>query len=157
MLNLPWESTIRRVAMTLAYTAFRLLTRISGKRGAGVKALVVTPDRRIVLVRHSYMPGWHFPGGGMKRRETAEQAILRELSEEIGLVRWSGISQSDEPLDRADPNCTGPALFILTGAEYRFRPNLEIEAAEEFDADALPPNCPRSVRRNVAWWHASQP
>ena len=157
MLNLPLGSVIRRSVMTIAYTAFRLLTRITGKRGAGVKALVVTPGGHIVLVRHSYMQGWHFPGGGMKRRETAEQAILRELSEEIGLVRWTGISQSEEPFDRADPNCTGPALFILTGAEYRFRPNLEIEAVEEFDADALPLNCPRSVRRNVAWWRANQP
>lgn len=116
--------------------------------------MVVTPAGRIVLVRHSYMPGWRFPGGGVKRGETAEQGVLRELSEEIGLWRWSTVSQSDEPVDLADPDCTGPALFIVTGAEYRFRPNLEIEAVGEFLPDALPDNCPRSVMRHVAWWRS---
>jgi len=144
------------MAMTMAYRLLNAVHRATGKGGSGVKALVVTPAGRIVLVRHSYMPGWHFPGGGLKRGETPEQAVVRELREEIGLLRWAAIGQSDEPVDLADPECTSPALFIVTGAEYRFRPGLEIEAAAEFAPDALPADCPRSVLRHVAWWRASE-
>lgn len=144
----------RRVAMITAYRLLTAFHQIFGKGRPGVKALVFTPNGCIVLVRHSYMPGWHFPGGGVKRGETPEQAVVRELGEEIGLLRWAGIGQSDEPIDLADPHCTGPAPFIVTGAEYRFRPSLEIEAAAEFAPDALPDDCPASVRRHVASWQA---
>jgi 8-oxo-dGTP pyrophosphatase MutT (NUDIX family) len=142
--------------MTLAYRTLNAVARITGRGGLGVKALVVTPGGRIVLVRHSYMPGWHFPGGGLKRGETPEQGIVRELREEIGLVDWATIGQSDEPNDQADPNCTGPALFVVTGADYRFRSSLEIEATSEFSPEALPQDCPQSVRRHVAWWQAGK-
>lgn len=147
---------VQRTAMTAVYRLLSGAYRLIGKHTPGVKAMVITPAGRIVLVRHSYMAGWHFPGGGMKRGETPAQAIMRELSEEIGLLRWAAIGQSEEPFDIADPNCTGPALFVVTGAEYAFRPGLEIEAARDFPADALPDDCRASVRRHVAWWRSRQ-
>ena len=36
----------------------------------------------MLLVRHTYTPGWHFPGGAVDRRETAADAAVRELREE---------------------------------------------------------------------------
>jgi len=150
-----WQTLARRVAMTIVYRTLTLARRIPGIRQPGVKALVVTSAGRIVLVRHSYMPGWHLPGGGLKRGETPEQGMLRELGEEIGLLRWAAIGQRDGPGDQTDPDCTGPALFIVTGAEYRFRPSLEIEAAGAFAPEALPDDCAKSVRYHVAWWSIS--
>ncbi len=40
----------------------------------------------LLLLRGSYRRGWNFPGGGLKRFETPEQAARREFQEEIGLL-----------------------------------------------------------------------
>lgn len=51
----------------------------------GVKAVVKDQAGRVLLVRHTYQPGWHLPGGKVDRGESAHEAAVRELWEEVGL------------------------------------------------------------------------
>lgn len=51
----------------------------------GVRALVMNGNGEVLLVRHRYTSGWHFPGGGVEPHETVEAALSRELVEETGL------------------------------------------------------------------------
>jgi 8-oxo-dGTP pyrophosphatase MutT (NUDIX family) len=51
----------------------------------GVRALIRDRSGAVLLIRHSYVGGWHMPGGGVDRGETVHQAMAREVREEVGL------------------------------------------------------------------------
>lgn len=52
----------------------------------GVRAMVLDSEGQVFLVRHSYVPGWHLPGGGIEHGQDAVSALEMELREEGNLV-----------------------------------------------------------------------
>ncbi|WP_293610299.1 NUDIX domain-containing protein [Ponticaulis sp.] len=52
----------------------------------GVRGLVINAEGQCLLIRHTYTPGWHLPGGGVEKKEYAELSLERELVEEAGIV-----------------------------------------------------------------------
>lgn len=72
---------ISRIFSRLLHSMF-LITR---GMTLGVRAVVSSEDGQFLLVRHTYTPGWHFPGGGVERNQTPQQALASELAQETGL------------------------------------------------------------------------
>ncbi len=111
---------------------------------------LVERDGKVLLVRHSYVPGWLLPGGGVRRGEPPADAILRELKEEIGLVRAAPPVFFGLYSRKTGWATNVIALYRLSDAEFAFRPNLEIREIVFADPAAPPPNTPPSVRRRLA-------
>src|ERR1700712_4944105 len=84
-----------RAGMTLAHRLMVLRWFVTRPRTSGVRAIVLTPEGWIVLIRHSYVRGWYLPGGGREAGEDPQTAILRELHEEIGLEDYRAIRHLD--------------------------------------------------------------
>src|SRR4051812_5012331 len=70
-----------RVLLWLMHKAFFLTRGMT----LGVRAACFDAEGRIFLVRHTYVPGWYMPGGGMERHETTLGALRKELREEGNL------------------------------------------------------------------------
>jgi 8-oxo-dGTP pyrophosphatase MutT (NUDIX family) len=55
-----------------------------------IRAIIITPDRDVLLMRIRPPEGgasfWIAPGGGIEADETPEDALKRELAEELGLT-----------------------------------------------------------------------
>ena len=64
------------------HTWFRLTRGVT----LGVRILALDALDRVCLVRHTYVAGWHLPGGGVERGEHALEAAIKEAREEAGLI-----------------------------------------------------------------------
>lgn len=136
--------------LNLALPLIKLRTRARGLT-LGVRGLVLDDEGRLLLVRHSYVPGWHFPGGGVEYGETAAGALARELAEE------GGVALAGEPrlvsLHRNPEWTPGDHIAFYEAGPYTACPRcwgVEIEAADFFPLDALPAEVHVSVRRRLA-------
>ena len=118
----------------------------------GVRAMVVNEaDNSVFLVRHTYVPGWYMPGGGVERGQTLRQALAMELAEEgnifltcepelFGVYFNAGSSVRDHV-----------ALFICRSWQQPSPrlPDREISEAGFFPLAALPEGTSESTRRRI--------
>jgi 8-oxo-dGTP pyrophosphatase MutT (NUDIX family) len=71
-----------RFLLRLAYAIYRVYLWIARPLSLGVRVMMVQ-DRRVLLIRQTYLDGWFLPGGGLHKGETLEQAARREIREEV--------------------------------------------------------------------------
>ena len=141
---MPKLKAVRRV-MQLYWRWQRALT-------LGARAVVIDAEGRILLVRHTYMPGWTFPGGGVEFGETIEAALLRELDEEAGIAP----TEPPELFGMFSNHAIFPgdhvALFVVR--KWRrlrdIRPNAEIAETGFFAPSDMPQDTTPGTRRRIA-------
>ncbi len=118
----------------------------------GVRGVALDEAGRVLLVKHGYTPGWHFPGGGVEPGETAEYALAREMEEEACVLvepplRLHGLFHNANVSRRDHVAVYVARQFRITGER---RADREILAARFFPLDALPEDTTRATRARLA-------
>jgi 8-oxo-dGTP pyrophosphatase MutT (NUDIX family) len=107
-------------------------------RTFGAHALALTPERKLILVKLRYVPGWRLPGGGRNPDETPVQAALRELREEIGMTSHGSVQLAAELEQRPDGRRDLVSVMIVKDVRYEPRWSWEVERVTEVDLASLP-------------------
>jgi len=139
-----FEPLLRRI--------FHLYWRFARGMTLGVRAVVLDGENRVFLVKHSYVSGWHLPGGGVEVGESFREALRRELAEE-GRIELSG-----EPVlhglffnSHVSPRDHVAVYLIRHFRQDRLpEPNREIVACGFFEPGALPAETTEGTRLRIS-------
>jgi ADP-ribose pyrophosphatase YjhB (NUDIX family) len=139
-----FEPALRRV--------FHLYWRFARGMTLGVRAVVLDGDNRVFLVKHSYVTGWHLPGGGVEVGETFRDALRRELAEE-GRIELSGEPVLHGLFFNSHVSRRDHVAVYLVRHFRQDRlpePNREIVACGFFAAGALPADTTEGTRLRIS-------
>ncbi|HET7803069.1 MAG TPA: NUDIX domain-containing protein [Pseudolabrys sp.] len=143
---------LRRALEPVIRRVIHVYWRFSRPATLGARAMVIDGAGRIFLVKHSYVDGWHLPGGGVETGETFLDALARELAEEGSIRLGTSPRLFGIYFNKRASRRDHVALFIVRDflQDSDPRPNREIVAHGFFPPDALPEDTVRGTRARVA-------
>lgn len=117
----------------------------------GSRVAVIDAQGRFLLVKHTYSPGWIFPGGGVETGETCLEAAEREVREEAQVIAKGPFELHGIFSNHRDFPGDHLAFYILRDFEVQtFTPNMEIADARFFSPHEIPPTTTQGSRRRMA-------
>ncbi len=142
-----FRQLFRNIAKRIVHRFFFL------RRGMtlGVRAACFDDEGRIFLVRHTYVSGWHMPGGGVERGETGLQALHKEIREEGNLVATSVPQLVHVYFNNRTSDRDHVLFYRLSVRQTAVKvPDREIAESGFFPLDALPDGTTPATRRRLA-------
>jgi ADP-ribose pyrophosphatase YjhB (NUDIX family) len=148
---MPLQS-LRRALEPLIRRVMHVYWRLARAATLGARAMVIDGQGRVFLVKHSYVAGWHLPGGGVETGETFLQALTRELTEEGNIAMTAPPVLHGVFFNQRASRRDHVALYVVR--EFRQdappQPNYEIIEHGFFAPDALPDGTSRATRERIA-------
>jgi 8-oxo-dGTP pyrophosphatase MutT (NUDIX family) len=143
---------LRRALEPAVRRFLHLYWRFSRGLTMGVRAIVVDGQGRVFLIRHSYVAGWHLPGGGVEPGETLIAALTRELAEEGNITLAEPPALHGVFFNSRVSRRDHVAVFVVRGFHQAQppQPNHEIVEHRFFAPDALPEGTTPGTRRRIA-------
>lgn len=143
---------LRRALEPLIRRLMHFYWRFSRGVTLGARAMVIDGSGRVFLVKHSYVDGWHLPGGGVETGETFLTALTRELAEEGNILMTGPPLLHGVFFNQRASRRDHVALFIVRDfrQDAMPAPNYEIIEHGFFSTDALPDGVTRATRARIA-------
>ena len=143
-----------RTLLGAAHIGYDVMRAALAPVGVGVRVMIVR-EGAVLLVYHSYLSGWHFPGGGVKRGETLLTAARREVYEETGAVLTGELRLLGIYLGNTRGRSDHTAVFVCEDFALRTPTDRwEIMGKAFFGLDQLPPGIERGYRQVVAQYRS---
>ena len=132
------------------------LLKLFVKTTVGVKIFVIQ-NGKVLLVKHTYVPGWHLPGGGVDTGESPETAALRELQEETGIVPRTPLQLFGFYYHFISGRHDYVGLYILHDFEKISVTCPEIKEIQWFPMDLLPHDISPGTQNRIREYLGYQP
>lgn len=143
------EEKFRRSLRHRIFHAYFLLRR---PMTLGVRAIVLEEaSQSVLLVRHTYVRGWHLPGGGVERGETVRAALVKELREEAN-VELTGPAELFGVYRNLHASPRDHVVLFVCRSFRQTAPRLpdrEIAEASFFPLNALPADTTGATGRRI--------
>ena len=130
----------------LKHRLIKFIWKVTKPTTMGIRAMLIK-DNQILLVKHSYTDSWYLPGGSIKKYETYDTAIRRELDEELGakLYSYTLFGNYTNHFEYKNDN-----IIILLSTDFNVNGNTDDEISEfqYFKFNNLPKDIsPGTLRR----------
>ncbi len=142
---------LRRLFKPVIQPLLHVFWRVKRPMTLGAFALVIDGHDRVFLVRHSYIDGWHLPGGGVETGESVLTALARELSEEGNIRLTAAPTLHGVFFNKRISRRDHVALYVVRDFRQDAppKPNREIVDHAFFPVDALPGDVGRAARARI--------
>lgn len=130
-------------------TLLKIYWKIFRPKTLGVKLILIN-DGKVLLVEHNHTKGHFLPGGGIKNGEIFDQAIKREIFEEIGFrienLNLFGVYQNTRE-GKIDTIVTFFSTDPLDVNKVKL--SNEISRVDFYHLNSLPPNISPGSKKRI--------
>jgi len=123
---------------------------VARPRTVGVLGIVLDEEGRVLLVEQTYRDGWYLPGGGVRRKEALDDALRRELREEVGIEPTATPRLHGIYWNFAERKSDYVAVFVVERWQRKPARSLEIARDAFFARTGLPEDTSPAARRRLA-------
>ena len=138
-----------------AYLSKCLYWRIARPITVGVRLMLVQ-DNQVLMVKHTYLPGWYFAGGGLEKGETLEEAARREAHEEVG-AQLGELHLFGVYTHFIEGKTDHIAVFVCEDFTLSGKKDFEIEEVRFFNVAHLPEDLAPGQERRIQEYLAGSP